>query len=92
MKFDKEENEILQALDDGDIRLSEPSVLEIERIKETAHNTVKKNKRVTLRLYEHDFIGIQKKALELGIPYQTLISSIIHRYVEGGLSSGPSGK
>ena len=40
---------------------------------------------MTLRLYEHDFQGIQKKAMEMGIPYQTLISGLIHQYVEGEL-------
>jgi len=50
-------------------------------------NTFKKDKRITIRLYDHDFLGIQKKATEMGIPYQTLISGIIHRYVEGDLKS-----
>ena len=56
---------------------------EINAIKAAAISTLKKDKRVTLRLYEHDFHGIQKKAMEMGIPYQTLISGMIHRYVEG---------
>ena len=60
---------------------------EIDAIKAAAMSTFKKDKRVTLRLYEHDFHGIQKKAMEMGIPYQTLISGIIHRYVEGELVS-----
>ena len=64
-----------------------PSQKEIGLIKAAAQNTFRKDKRVTLRLYEHDFNGIQKKAMEMGIPYQTLISGIIHRYVEGDLSS-----
>jgi len=38
-----------------------------------------------MRLYDHDFSGIQKKAMEMGIPYQTLISGLIHRYVEEDL-------
>ena len=41
--------------------------------------------KITIRLYEHDYKGIQKKAMEKGIPYQTLISGIIHQYVEGDL-------
>lgn len=59
--------------------------VKIEDIKATAVKTFKKDKRVTLRLYDHDYQGIQKKAMEMGIPYQTLISGIIHRYVEGDL-------
>jgi len=43
------------------------------------------DKRITIRLYSHDYMGIQKMAMQMGIPYQTLISSFIHRYVEGDL-------
>jgi predicted DNA binding CopG/RHH family protein len=59
---------------------------EIAAIK-AALNTFKKDKRITIRLYDHDFKGIQKKALQMGIPYQTLISGVIHRYIEGDLIS-----
>ena len=85
MKYDKEEQFILDALDSDNMKLSTPSLEEIESIKSAADNTFKKDKRVTIRLYSHDFIGIQKKAMQMGIPYQTLISSLIHRYIEGDL-------
>ena len=62
-----------------------PSKHELSEMKLTAANTFRKNKRITIRLYNHDFTGIQKKAMEMGIPYQTLISGMIHRYVEGAL-------
>ena len=87
MEYDKEENEILEAYDSGKIKLSKPSEKEIIAIKAAAESTFKKDKRVTIRLYDHDYKGIQKKALEMGIPYQTLISGIIHRYIEGDLIS-----
>ncbi|MCP4757070.1 MAG: hypothetical protein GY866_39915 [Proteobacteria bacterium] len=83
MKADKEEEHILDALESGKMELSTPSKKEIESIKAAAKNTFKKDRRITIRLYDHDFIGIQKKAMEMGIPYQTLISGLIHRYVEG---------
>jgi predicted DNA binding CopG/RHH family protein len=85
MKYDKEEKGILDALEKGKMKLSSPSKKEIESIKAAASNTLKKDKRITIRLYDHDFIGIQKKAMEMGIPYQTLISGIIHRYIEGDI-------
>ena len=85
MKYSKEEKYLLEALDKGKLKLSTPSNEEIEAIKSAAHNTFKKSRRVTIRLYEHDFIGIQKKAMEMGIPYQTLISGVIHRYIEGDM-------
>ncbi len=85
MKYDNEETEILDAYEAGNISLKKPSQHEIESMKNAAAGTFKKDRRITIRLYDHDYQGIQKKALEMGIPYQTLISGIIHRYVEGDL-------
>lgn len=85
MKYDREEKQILDALANGRMRLSAPSEKEIAAIKSAADRTFRKNRRVTVRLYDHDFAGIQKKAMEMGIPYQTLISGLIHRYVEGDI-------
>ncbi len=90
MKYDDEEKGILDALKDDRIELADPSEAEINAVKTAAKRTFKKNRRVTIRLYDHDFAGIQKKALEMGIPYQTLISGIIHRYVEGDIKIKPA--
>lgn len=46
---------------------------------------MQKDRRITIRLYDPDFTGIQKKTMGRGVPYQTLISGMIHRYVEGDL-------
>ena len=85
MKYTEEEKNILDALESGNMRLSSPSPEEIKSIKSAAVSTFKKDKKITIRLYNHDYISIQKKAAQMGIPYQTLISSLIHRYVEGDL-------
>lgn len=85
MKLDKEEKYILDTYDKGRLKTRGPSKKELQMIKDSASNTFKKDKRITLRLYGHDYKGIQKKAMEMGIPYQTLISGIIHSYVEGDL-------
>ncbi len=87
MKYDNEEKAIIDAYEKGKMKLSTPSKKEIEKIKATAKKTLVKDKRITIRLYAHDYEGIQKKALEMGIPYQTLISGIIHRYIEGDLTT-----
>jgi predicted DNA binding CopG/RHH family protein len=87
MQYNKEEKDILDAYESGRMKLSTPSKKEMENIKAMAKNTFKKDKRVTIRLYDHDYKGIQKKAMEMGVPYQTLISGIIHRYIEGELVS-----
>ncbi len=85
MKLDKEEKDILTAYEKGKIKTVSPSRSELREIKSAAENTFRKNRRITIRLYNHDFKGIQKKAMEMGIPYQTLISGMIHRYIEGEL-------
>lgn len=85
MKLDKEEKEILEAYDKGAMKLSTPSRKEKEQIKSMAERTFRKDRRVTIRLYDHDLKGIQKKAMKKGMPYQTLISGMIHQYVEGDL-------
>ena len=87
MRYDKEEKAIVDAYAKGKMKLSTPTKKEIEAIKATARKTIVKDRRITIRLYDHDYQGIQKKALEMGIPYQTLISGIIHRYIEGDLIS-----
>lgn len=87
MKYDKEEKAIVEAYEKGKMKLSSPSKKEIAAIKATARKTITKDKRITIRLYDHDYQGIQKKAMEMGMPYQTLISGIIHRYIEGDLIS-----
>jgi len=91
MKLNKEEKAILDAYDKGKIKTSEPSKKEKEKIKSMAENTFRKNRRVTIRLYDHDLKGIKKKAMEKGMPYQTLISAMIHQYVEGDLVENKKG-
>jgi len=87
MKYDNEEKAIIDAYEKGKMKLSTPTKKEIEAIRATARKTLIKDKRITIRLYDHDYRGIQKKAIEMGIPYHTLISGIIHRYIEGDLIS-----
>lgn len=85
MKLDKEEQDILEAYEKGEMKLSPLSKQEKVKVKAMAVRTFRKDRRVTIRLYDHDLKGIQKKAMEKGVPYQTLISGMIHQYVEGDL-------
>ncbi|MDP4623956.1 MAG: hypothetical protein NWT08_02335 [Akkermansiaceae bacterium] len=81
----KQEKELLNALEGGNIELKNPSeslLLELER---AADNTFRKDKRINIRLSNHDLVGIQRKASKQGLPYQALIASLIHQYVEGDL-------
>ena len=59
---------------------------EIEHAERTARNTFNKTKRVNLRVTERDFELAHLKAREEGIPYQTLLSSVIHKYLSGRLA------
>ena len=85
MKLDKEEQDILEAYEKGNMKLTSLSKKEKTEVKSMADRTFRKDRRVTIRLYDHDLKGIQKKAMEKGLPYQTLLSGMIHQYVEGDL-------
>jgi len=80
-----EEKQIADAYDKGKLKLEDPSEELLELLQQAGENTFKKDKRINIRLSSHDLIGIQRKALRKGIPYQALISSLIHQYVEGDL-------
>lgn len=81
----KEEKEIRDAYMAGNTKLEEPSRELLLQLKEAAENTFKKDRRINIRLSTHDLTGIQRKALQKGIPYQAFISGLIHQYVEGDL-------
>ncbi len=60
--------------------------IEKEKAIAAARNTLKKDKRINLRFTQKDYRQIQIKAIEEGMPYQTLISSIVHKYLNGSLA------
>ncbi len=83
-ELDIEEQEILDAFDVGEFE----SVLTPERqafLAAAAKETVKKDKRINIRISSRDLAAIQRRALEEGVPYQTLVTSILHKYISGGL-------
>ena len=85
LKLDHEEQELLDSLEAGEWQ-SVPNVeQEIEKHIQYAKNTMKKDKRVNIRISSRDLAGIQTMAMEDGIPYQTLMSSILHKFVTGKL-------
>jgi predicted DNA binding CopG/RHH family protein len=85
MKLDAYEKEILEAYETGKIK---PVVNkgELERLRAAARATAIKDRRVNIRLSSGDLQDIQAKALEEGMPYQTLIASVLHKYVTGRLT------
>ena len=80
-----DESELMEALERGEMEIERPSRQLLADLKQASENTFKKDQRINVRLSSHDLLGIQKKALQKGIPYQTLISGLIHQYVEGDL-------
>lgn len=83
-KTDRFETDLLNAYESGQLR-SVASKSELARIRAAARATSIKDKRVNIRLSSGDLNDIQVKALEQGIPYQTLIASVLHKYVTGRL-------
>ena len=84
-KLDKEEKEILDAFERDELKSVPNVVQEIKDARQAARNTFNKIRRVNLRLTERDFHLAHTKALEEGLPYQTLLSSVIHKYLTGRL-------
>lgn len=82
---DAEDKELMDALESGVIELEKPSRKLLADLKRASENTFKKDRRINVRLSSHDLLGIQRKALQKGLPYQALISGLIHQYVEGDL-------
>lgn len=86
-KLDEEEAELLASVEAGEWRTVPNFEQEKKKYQEIAAATFKKDRRVNIRISSKDLIGLQKRALEEGIPYQTLISSILHKYLASGRAS-----
>lgn len=85
MKLTKEEKDILESVERGEWRRIPDFDREAKRYQEYARATLRKDKRVNIRMAERDIGRFQKKAMEEGLPYQTLISSVLHKYINGRL-------
>ena len=84
-KLDAYELEVLQAYEAGTLKPTATKA-ELQRMRAAARATAIKDKRVNIRLSSADLQDIQAKALEEGMPYQTLIASVLHKYVTGKLA------
>ena len=86
-QLDKEEQEILDAIEHGKWEWVKPQKAEFEHYAQIARNTLRKNQRMNIRISKVDLNRIKAKAAEEGIPYQTLVASIIHKYVSGSFDA-----
>jgi len=84
-KIDDYERKILSAYEKGQLK-SVASKSGMEKFKTAARQTAVKDRRINIRLSSADLQAIQTKALEEGMPYQTLITSILHKFVTGRLN------
>ena len=84
--IDDEEKELMESIEHNEWRPVKNIKWEKEKAMMAARNTLRKDKRINLRLTQKDYHQIQIKAIEEGIPYQTLISSIIHKYLNGSFT------
>ena len=86
IKLDKEEQGILTSFERGEWKPVKNLRQEIARHRHYAQNTLRKDRRVNIRISSKDLEELQAIALEEGLPYQTLMGSILHRYAAGRLS------
>lgn len=84
-KIDAYETELITEFEKGALK-SVATKMELARFKAAARGTGIKDRRVNIRLSSGDLRDIQVRALEEGVPYQTLITSILHKYVAGPLA------
>ncbi|MFH1477148.1 MAG: antitoxin [Verrucomicrobiota bacterium] len=87
VKLDKEEAALEKEIENGEWVLVPDMENEITKIRVQAHNFLNKNKKINLRLSDWDYNKIKIKAVQEGLPYQTLISGLIHKYVTGQLKT-----
>ena len=90
MKLDREEKEILKSYERGEWVPVKNFEAEKRRLMQAARATIRKDMRVNIRISQRDLTELQRKAVHEGLPYQTFISSLLHKFVNGRLSESPA--
>ena len=83
--MDSEEREILDSFDEEEWVPVRDREREMGRYRALAEAAARKSRRINIRLSERDLVRIKERALREGIPYQTLIASVLHKYGAGTL-------
>jgi predicted DNA binding CopG/RHH family protein len=91
-KLTKEEREILDSFEKGEWVPVTNFPKRKKELIEYARNTLRKDKRLNIRISERDLLELQRKAVKEGLPYQTYISSIIHKFINGALVEEPTSR
>jgi predicted DNA binding CopG/RHH family protein len=83
-KLNREDRELLEAFEAGEFESDLKDERRIQLAK-LAEETIRKDKRINIRISSRDLEALQRRAIEEGLPYQSLVSSVLHKYVSGGL-------
>ncbi len=86
LKLQQDELELLASYEADEWQSAKKLSEQKEQYRGYARSTLRKDKRVNIRISEKDLLALQKRAVRQGIPYQTLISSVLHKYVNGGFT------
>lgn len=89
-KLDVEEKEILEAFESGKLKPVKNRGRELAHHRKAATATFAKASRINIRISPKDLRALQKRALVEGMPYQTLVSSVLHKFVEGTMVESAS--
>ena len=87
-RLDPEERDLLDSFERGEWQSIDGRREAFERYRDYARTTFKEDRRVNIRISRKDLEALQKRALEEGLPYQTLLASILHKYAAGRLREG----
>lgn len=86
LKLQQDELELLASYEAEEWKSAKKLSKQKEQYRAYARATLRKDKRVNIRISEKDLLALQKRAVRQGIPYQTLISSVLHKYISGSLT------
>ena len=90
IKLSKDENEILGSFERGEWLQNKNLTKRKKELIQYAKNTLRKDERLNIRISKRDMDALQKKAIVEGLPYQTFVSSILHKYLNGRLTEKTS--
>ncbi len=83
--IDQHEKDILNDLEKGEFVSVDNVSEEMHKAKQAASNFMKRNNRINIRISGADLNMIRRIAVQEGLPYQTLLASLIHKFVSGRL-------
>jgi len=87
MKLTNEEKETLKSYENGEWSSTKKLAAARKQLQQYAKNALREDRRINIRISESDLVQLQRKAVQDGLPYQTLISSVLHRFINGRLKA-----